>query len=450
MGGLMSALLDRARTYLAAGQHEALRALAAELHPADLADLFLQLDSRERLTLLLLLDVDRAAEVLEELPDEVRGQLLEQLNDEEASRLILQMGTDEAADVLGELPRDRLRRLLHRIGREAEEVEILLRYREDTAGGLMTTDYVAVRDHLRVADAIEELRRVGQDAELPYYVYVVDGEERLRGVFSLRDLVVAPPDAPVREIMRTDPVAVHPETDREEAARTLEKYGLLALPVCDTDGRMLGIITADDLLRVTEEEGTEDVLRLAGAPPVMAGLAGGLPWLWVVKRAGFLAFNLVLDVVAAVLISRFESTLERLVALAFFFPMVAATAGNVGTQSLAVAVRGMATGFLGEDPWRVAIREVLTGAAVGAVCGGVAFVFATLWQGNLQLGVVVGGALWASLTLAAAVGMVVPLCFAAIRVDPAVASGPLITTITDNISLGLYLVLATLVLGVSP
>jgi magnesium transporter len=203
-------------------------------------------------------------------------------------------------------------------------------------------------------------------------------------------------------------------------------------------------------LRVTEEEGTEDVLRLAGAPPVMAGLAGGLPWLWVVKRAGFLAFNLVLDVVAAVLISRFESTLERLVALAFFFPMVAATAGNVGTQSLAVAVRGMATGFLGEDPWRVAIREVLTGAAVGAVCGGVAFVFATLWQGNLQLGVVVGGALWASLTLAAAVGMVVPLCFAAIRVDPAVASGPLITTITDNISLGLYLVLATLVLGVSP
>jgi magnesium transporter len=448
MGGLMSALLDRARTYLAAGQHEALRALAAELHPADLADLFLQLDSRERLTLLLLLDVDRAAEVLEELPDEVRGQLVEQLNDEEASRLILQMGADEAADVLGELPQDRLRGLLQRMGREAEAVEALLRYPEDSAGGLMTTDYVVVRDHLRVADAIEELRRVGQEAELPYYVYVVDAQDRLRGVFSLRDLVVAPPDVPVREVMRTDLVTVRPDTDREEAARTLEKYDLLALPVCDAQGRMLGIITADDLLRVTEEEGTEDVLRLAGAPAVMAGLAGGLPWSWVAKRAGFLAFNLVLNVVAAVLISRFESVLERTVALAFFFPMIAATAGNVGTQSLAVAVRGMATGFLSEERWKVAVREVLTGAAVGAVCGGVAFLFAALWQGNLQLGLVVGGALWASLALAAAVGLLVPLCFAALRVDPAVASGPLITTMTDNISLGLYLLLATLVFAV--
>ncbi len=446
----MSSLLDRTRAYLAARQPEALRALAAELHPADLADLFLQLDPQERLILLLVLDLDRAAQVLEELPDEVRVELLEHLNDEEASRLILQMGADEAADVLGELPRDRLRRLLLRMGREAEAVEELLRYPEDTAGGLMTTEYVAVRDHLRVQDAIEELRRVGQEVELPYYVYVVDAEGRLRGVFSLRDLVVAPPDAPVREIMHTDLVTVRPEADREEAARLLEKYDLLALPVCDAGGRLLGIITADDLLRVTAEEGTEDVLRLAGAPATLEGFAGGFPWRWVGKRAGFLAFNLVLNVVVAVLISRFESILERMVALAFFFPMIAATAGNVGTQSLAVAVRGMATGLLGEDRWRVVGREILTGALVGGVCGFAALLFAALWQGNLPLGLVVGGAMWLSLTLAAAVGMLVPFGFATLRVDPAVASGPLITTITDNLSLGLYLLLGTLALGGLP
>ncbi|MDR7416356.1 MAG: magnesium transporter [Armatimonadota bacterium] len=446
----MSSLLDRTREYLAARQPEGLRALAAELHPADLADLFLQLERPERLTLLLLLDPDRAAQVLEELPDEVRLQLLEHLNDEEASRLLLQMGADEAADVLGELPQDRLRRLLARMGREAEAVQELLRYPEDTAGGLMTTEYVAVRAHLRARDALEELRRVGQEVELPYYVYVVDPEGRLRGVFSLRDLVVAPPDAPVREIMRTDLVTVRPETDREEAARLVEKYDLLALPVCDSQGRMLGIITADDLLRVTAEEGTEDVLRLAGAPAALAGLAGRFPWRWVAKRAGFLAFNLVLDVVAAVLISRFESTLERMVALAFFFPMIAATAGNVGTQSLAVAVRGMATGLLDEDRWRVVVREVLTGALVGGTCGLAAFLFATLWQGNPLLGFVVGGAMSLSLALAAAVGILVPFGFAALRVDPAVASGPLLTTLTDNLSLGLYLILATLVLGGLP
>jgi len=446
----MSSLLDRTREYLAARQPEGLRALAAELHPADLADLFLQLELPERLTFLLLLDLDRAAQVLEELPDEVRLQLLGRLNDEEASRLLLQMGADEAADVLGELPQDRLRRLLARMGREAEAVQELLQYPEDTAGGLMTTEYVAVPDHLRAQDALEELRRVGQEVELPYYVYVVDAERRLRGVFSLRDLVVAPPDAPVREIMRTDLVTVRPETDREEAARLVEKYDLLALPVCDGQGRMLGIITADDLLRVTAEEGTEDVLRLAGAPAALAGLAGGFPWRWTAKRAGFLAFNLVLDVVAAVLISRFESTLERSVALAFFFPMIAAIAGNVGTQSLAVAVRGMATGVLGEDRWAAAAREVLTGAVVGGTCGLAAFLFAALWQGSLTLGLVVGGALGLSLVLAAAVGMLVPFGFAALRVDPAVASGPLLTTITDNLSLGLYLILATLVLGGLP
>ncbi|MDR5709138.1 MAG: magnesium transporter [Armatimonadota bacterium] len=446
----MSSLLDRAREYLAARQPEALRALAAELHPADLADLFLQLEFPERLTLLLLLDMDRAAQVLEELPDEVRLQLVEHLGDEEAGRLILQMGTDEAADVLGELSRDRLRRLLEHMGREAEAVEELLRYPEDTAGGLMTTEYVAVLDHLRVQDAVEELRRVGQEVELPYYVYVVDPEGQLRGVVSLRDLVVAPPDAPVREVMRTDLVTVRPEADREEAARLLEKYDLLALPVCDAQGRLLGIITADDLLRVTTEEGTEDVLRLAGAPAPLVGLAGGLPWRWVARRAGFLAFNLILDVVAAVLISRFQSTLERTVALAFFFPMIAATAGNVGTQSLAVAVRGMATGFLAENQWEAAAREVRTGAVVGGVCGLLAFLFAALWQGNLALGLVVGSAMSLSLTLAAALGMLVPFGFVALRVDPAVASGPFLTTLTDNLSLGLYLLLATLVLGGMP
>ncbi|MCS7172747.1 MAG: magnesium transporter [Armatimonadetes bacterium] len=446
----MSSLLERTREYLAARQPEALRALTAELHPADLADLLLQLESSERLTLLFLLDLDRAAQVLEELPDEVRLRLLEHLGDEEASRLILQMDTDEAADVLGELSRDRLRRLLARMGGEAAAVQELLRYPEDTAGGLMTTEYVAVRDHLRVQDAIGELRRVGQEVELPYYVYVVDPEGRLRGVVSLRDLVVASPDALVREIMRKDPVTVRPEADREEAARLLEKYDLLALPVCDAQGRLLGIITADDLLRVTAEEGTEDVLRLAGAPAPLVGLAGGLPWKWVARRAGFLVFNLLLNVVAAVLISRFESILERAVALAFFFPMIAATAGNVGTQSLAVAVRGMATGSLAENRWEGAVREVRTGAVVGGVCGLLAFLFVALWQGSLVLGLVVGSAMSLSLTLAAAVGILVPFGFAALRVDPAVASGPLITTLTDNLSLGLYLLLATLVLGRIP
>ncbi|MDR5683080.1 MAG: magnesium transporter [Armatimonadota bacterium] len=439
-----SARLERAKGYLAERRLPELRALVAQLHPADLADLFTDLEQPERLFLLLLLEPDKAADVLEELPDDVRVELLDRLSDEQASHLILEMEADEAADVLGELPAERARRLLARMGREeAEEFSGLLCYPEDTAGGLMTTEFVSVADHLRVEDAIAELRRIGRDIELPYYVYVTDREGVLRGVVSLRDLVTAPVDAPVREIMRTDPVTVSPDTDQEEAARILEKYDLLALPVCDRAGRLLGIVTADDLLRVVGEEGTEDVLALVGAPARADMRTYAFPWSAVARRTLFLVFNLLLNLIAATLISRFTEVLEAMVAVAFFLPMLAATAGNVGTQSLALAVRGLATGRFGPDRWRQARREGWTGALVGLACGVLVGGFAAVWQQDLRLGVVVGGAMWLALVVAAPLGMFVPFALNRLGLDPAVASGPLTTTLTDNTTLTIYLLLAT-------
>lgn len=442
-----SALLARAKGYLAERRLPELRALAAELHPADLADLFGDLEQPERLFLLLLLEPDRAADVLEELPDDLRVALLDRIGDEQASHLILEMEADEAADLLGELPAERVRRLLQRMGREdAEEFSGLLRYPEDTAGGLMTTEFASVGDHLRAGDAIAKLRRVGRDIELPYYVYVTDRDGALRGVFSLRDLVTAPPDAPVREIMRTDPVTISPDVDQEEAARVLKKYDLLALPVCDGRGRLIGIVTADDLLRVVGEEGTEDVLALAGAVGAAGMRTRAFPWSAVGLRTLVLVFNLLLSLIAATLISRFSDLLEAMIAVAFFIPMLAASAGNVGTQSVALAIRGLATGRLGPEPWRQARREVLTGALVGLALGALSGTFAGVWQQDLFLGLVVGGAMWLVLAIAAPLGMFIPLAVNRLGFDPAIPSGPLTTTLMDNITLVIYLLLATFVL----
>jgi magnesium transporter len=442
-----SALLARAKGYLAERRLPELRALTAELHPADLADLFGDLEHPERLFLLLLLEPDRAADVLEELPDDVRVRLLDRIGDEQASHLILEMEADEAADLLGELPAERVRRLLQRMGREeAEEYSGLLRYPEDTAGGLMTTEFASLADHLRAGDAIAELRRMGRDIELPYYVYVIDRDDVLRGVFSLRDLVTAPPDAPVREIMRTDPVTISPDIDQEEAARVLKRYDLLALPVCDRAGRLLGIVTADDLLRVVGEEGTEDVLALAGVVAAAGMRTRAFPWSAVGLRTLVLVFNLLLSLIAATLISQFTELLEAMIAVAFFIPMLAASAGNVGTQSVALAIRGLATGRLGPEPWRQARREGLTGALVGLALGALSGAFAAVWQQDLLLGLIVGGAMWLVLAIAAPLGMFIPLAMNRLGFDPAIPSGPLTTTLMDNITLLIYLFLAAFVL----
>ncbi|MCS7236588.1 MAG: magnesium transporter [Armatimonadota bacterium] len=418
------------------------------------------LSSQELANFLLSLDPPALAQLVTRLGQDAVAELVAELDSHDAARLILKLGRAQAADVLEEMPPDDAADVLEELAPQEAETLLtemekdraralkgLLAYPEGTAGSLMTPEFIAVSSRVRVADAIDLLREVGHEVELPYYVYVVDARGRLEGVVSLRDLVVAPPEAPVREVMRTDVVWVRPEADREEAARLVQKYDLLALPVCDADRRLLGIITADDILRVAEEEGTEDVLGAAGGT-APKGLGGLLSWRWVGKRAGFLAFNLVLNVLAAVVISRFQSTLERAVSLAFFFPLLAATAGNVGTQSLAVAVRGMATRVFQAGDWGVVRREAVTGFFVGLVCGSLACAVAWLWLGDSRLALVVGAAMWVSLMVAAAVGVLVPFGFALLRFDPAIGSGPLITTITDNVSLSAYLLLASFLLGV--
>lgn len=420
--------------------------LLAPLHPGDIAELLRRLTESDQVAVLLLLPVEEAAVVLEMLSDEERVAITPVLADEQLVPLLNQMATDEVTDLLGELPAERAGRLLRLMGREeAAAVAGLLGYPEHTAGGLMTTDIVTIGPDLTAGQAVEVVRERGREVEVLYYIYVVD-RGRLVGVMTLRDLIVAPTDRAVRTLMHTRLVKVTPLDDQEIVAGLARKYDLLAVPVTDPSDRLLGIVTSDDLLGVVESEGTEDVLALSGAPGGGEVILRVFPWSLTARRTGSLVFNLFLNLIAAFVISRFTETLQAALVLAFFMPALMATAGNVATQSLALAVRGLATGRIGPNEWRYASREIATGALVGAVCGLIVGAFAAIWQDNLSLGLIVGGAMWLAILVAAPIGVLIVLLLTRLGMDPAIASGPLATTLTDNSTVTIYFIMAMLVL----
>ncbi len=436
-------IVDATSQFLSRRNLTGLAALLAPLHPGDHADLLRRLSERDRITVLLLLPDEQAALVLESLEPDERAALSHALADEQLVPLLNEMATDEATDLLGELPRARVQRLLRLMHREgATEVAGLMAFPERSAGGLMTTDIVTIGPDLTVARAIQDVRDQGREVELLYYVYVTH-EARLVGVVTLRELIAAPSDRTIRAMMHTRLITVAPLDDQEAVAAVARKYSLLAVPVVDDTGRLRGVVTSDDVLGVVEAEGTEDVLGLTGAVGGAGMPARVFPWDVLLKRTGFLVLNLFLDILAVLVISRFTTTLEAVLALAFFIPALTATAGNVGTQSLALTVRGLATGRFAPDDWRQVLREAGTGAVVGAVCGLTVGAFAALWQGDLALGAIVGGSMWAALIITAPLGMFIPLAVNRLGVDPAITSGPLITTFSDITTLTVYFVLAS-------
>ena len=440
-------LVEEATAYLEQRTVGKLRALIEDLHPADLAGLVRRLDEPQRLAFLLLLDEARAAAVLEVLEPDEQIRLLRTLTDEEVSGLLEEMATDEVVDLLGELPAARVQRLLRLMGaEEASRIRELLQFPEGSAGALMTTDLVTVPTDLTVAQAIAEVRRRGQDAELLYYVYVTEGA-RLVGVVTLRQVIVAPPRAPLREIMQTKLVTANPWAERDEVARLAEKYDLLAVPVADAAGRLLGIVTADDILKVVEEEASEDVFALTGPVGEEALAPGVFPWRAAWRRTFWIVVNFATALLAAAVIRAFAPVIETFLVLVFFMPVVMATAGNVGTQSLAVAVRRFTTDRHWQTEVRRALwRELATGLRLGVACGTLlGLVVFILWREPTLSGV-----LWlamvAALTLSAWAGVLIPLLLQRLRVDPAIASGPLVTTVTNLTSVTIYFTLALLLL----
>ena len=419
-------------------------AVIDSLQPADQADLVEELSDVDQLALLSQLHPADSADVLEEMEDKDAAALAERLPVADLADILDEMEADEAADVLGDLPPERAAEALREMEEPAEIIS-LLQYPDDTAGGLMTPAIVTLRRDWRAQEALEELRRVGPDADSAYYLFVADESGVLQGVVSLRDLAVALPETVVEALMDPGVVSVPVMADQELCARTLSRYGFLALPVVDEGERLVGVITADDLIEVAEDEATEDMYRMVG----ISGDERVLGPLWpsVIKRLPWLVINMATLFVAITVVNAFEWVIAGMVALATFLPLVSGEAGNAGSQTTTVIVRGMALGEIDTRNGVRALTKELGAAAInGAIIGIGAGVVIYLWKGEQVIALAAMLAMVLNFLVAALAGVLVPLGLKLIRVDPALASAAFVTAVTDTLGFLFFLGIATLLM----
>lgn len=440
---LIKYLITRERT-------NEIKEILAKLHPADIAQILTDIKNGNQKVFFRLMDSSKAAEVLEEFDPSDRLRFMEEMTEVEVIKILENMSVDEIIDLFQEMPSAQVESLLTKLpDQDYEELKCLLKMAEDTAGGLMTTDYVYTFSHVTVGEAIDDVRQFGYKAETIYYLYVVDEKKHLQGVLSLRELISAPRNKKIEEIMQEKVVAVDVSLDQEEVARVIFRYSLLAVPVVNKENRLLGIVTVDDALEVLEMENTEDIHRMAGITPEEDILLTSTIWGASKKRILWLIICLFGDIIAGVVIDRYSHVLQSVVSLAFFIPVLMATGGNIGTQSLALAVRGLATGEVSEkNLFHFIGGETLAGLQVGIICGFITGTIAYIWQNNVYLSMVVGLSMGMALMLSALIGVLVPLIFNFMKIDPAVASGPFITTVVDISTLLIYFSLSVHFLNV--
>ena len=437
--------LDSVRRLLRIGATANLLNLLQKQHPADLAQIFSELPDRDReatFSLLAERNGRLAMEAVSELGPEAGAALLATRPAEEIAKLAQEIPTDDAAALIDYLPEELSAAVLDLMRpKQSGEVENLLEHDEQTAGRIMNPHVFALNEDLTVGEAITELQ-LNREVEMVFYLYVVDERRHLVGVTSLRRLLLVSPETPLKRIMATDLISARVDTDQEEVARQVASYNLLAIPVVDSENKLVGVITVDDVIDVIKEEATEDIYRLAGVAgderaftPAGESLRKRLPWLGI---------NLVTAFLAASVVALYEGTIEQITALAVFMPIVAGMGGNAATQTLTVIVRGIA---LGELTWsnsrKALIKEAIVGVGNGVVLGLAAAIVAWVARGNPVLGLVLGAAMVINLVVAATAGTLVPLGLRAANVDPALASSVFITTLTDVFGFFSFLGLAT-------
>ena len=412
-----------------------------KLHTADVADVISHLEIEEGQKILNILKPEITAEVLNEIDSALAKELVQAMSPLRLSKMLGTMPPDDAADILQYLPEeDHLKVLSGMTEEEAEEVEELIQYDKDTAGGIMTTEFVSFNEDATAAEALKHLRE-NIDAEASYYVYTTDKEDHLRGVITLKELIKMDPDKKLKTVMISNIISVRPDSDQEYVANLVAKYDLLAIPVADASNRLLGIITVDDIIDVIREEATEDAYKSVGTTEdelltrsAFSVAKIRLPWLITTLLGGL---------ICVLVVSRFKFVLEQVIALAFFMPIIAAMGGNIGIQSSTIVVRGLATGIIDtKKVWKMLLREIRIGAIMGIACGAVVGIVGVLWQQQAVFGLVLFVSMSMAIIVAAAIGAIIPLVFNKFNIDPAIATGPFVTTANDITGMLIYFGLA--------
>ncbi|AKT36005.1 magnesium transporter [Chondromyces crocatus] len=429
-----------------------LAALLEEIHEEDLADLLTLLDDAEAVQVLKSLKAEDAAPVFERLDEETQEALVEEMGVEQIAPIVSEMAADDRTDLIEALPEpvgDTLLETLEKVDPEAAaEVEELARWPEDSAGGLMTTDYISVRLDLQVADVIERIRAVGEDAETVYYVYVVDSSHRLLGVVSLRDLLLASPAEQLSEVLTENVFSVGPETDQEEVARAMAKYDFLAMPVLSEERRLLGVITVDDVMDVLTQEQTEDVQRLGAVEPIEESYFRTGFWTFIQKRAIWLAVLFVGEFFTGSALRRYDEVIAAVSSLSYYVPLLISTGGNSGSQSSTLIIRGLAMGDIRPgDWWRVLPRELAQGLVLGLILATIGMARVWAWGDSPAFIVTIGATLVAIVLMGCVVGAMLPLLLRRVGLDPATSSAPFIASLVDVLGIIVYFSLAQALLA---
>jgi len=437
------------RSLLQCGEREAVEDLLWELvEQRQLYPVLCELEPFELARLAELLGDETFGEFLAELDPSDAADLLERLSSQEAADVLEAMAPDDAADVFARLDPDEARQILVEMEPlEAQELQELLSYPPETAGGRMTPSYVALVPDVRVDQAIAALRKVAAEVETIYYAYVVDEANHLLGVVSMRDLVLSPPYRTVGEIMTRDIVKVRATADQEEAARLLVEEGLLAIPVVDDEDRLLGIITVDDVADILEREVTEDIERLGGSQPLEVPYTRATPFYLWRRRVGWLLLLFVAEMYTGTVLRHFEQELEAAIALAFFVPLLIGTGGNAGSQVVTTLVRAMAVEGIGIRAFfRIFPKEFIAGLLAGVVMGTAGFLRAEILGVDPAISLTVGVALFCIVLWAVTVATLLPLLLRQLGIDPAVVSSPSIATLVDGTRLVIYFNIARIIL----
>ena len=441
-------LLESIRKLTRRGAYQNVKNILEKLHAADVAYLFRYLNEGEQHKIFgLIADSEMASEILSQVDTPTGVRIITRIEREKAAEILQGMDPDDEISILEEIPEEvREEILAHLSESAAESIEELLQYPEDSAGRIMNTNYFALQEDVTVSDAISELQKRGADAtEMVFYIYVVDSRNHLVGICSLRQLLLVPPSTTIMSVMAHEVVSVNVETDQEDVARLVEKYDFLAVPVTDDENKLLGIVTVDDVIDVIRHEATEDIMKMVGTGDeyhtrsVWRSARMRMPWLLAAFLGGYIGIQF---------LNMFNATLERIVAVAFFLPIIIAMGGNIGITSMTIVVRGLATGKIAVKQLRkVVVKELSIALILGLLYGSILMVLAYVQFGDVTyLGFVAGVSMFISMLMAAAIGTFMPIVLHLLKVDPAVATGPFVTSTVDSLGILVYLGMSTMLL----
>lgn len=425
------------------------KALLVPVQPVDIAEAIEGLPESMQVIAFRLLAKAEAIEVYEHLDPSIQQSLIDKFKRQEVRDIVEQMSPDDRVRLFDELPATVVRRLLEQLSpKERQATALLMGYEEDTAGRIMTPEYISLKETLTVAQTLDRIRTVAKASEVVYYLYVTDVSRHLAGIVSLRDLVLASPEQPLIDIVTRDVISVSTDEDQEEVARLIQRYDLLALPVVDREQRLVGVVTVDDVIDILQQEATEDIYALGGVQSTGDNYFQTNLLTVARKRVVWLFVLLLTNTVTGTIIKSQEAVLQQMAILAAFIPLLTGTGGNVGAQSSTVVIRGLNTDEIRDlGVGQVVFRELLAGALLGLILGSIATVWAYGLQGNWSVSIAVGVSLVAIAILASVAGSSLPFLFRSLGLDPALMSAPFITTAVDVLGVLIYFGIARVILG---